>query len=143
MIQKTVRKCDTSGFGKILVEFTDNVNPEDLVTLPAFDIRDGLRIKYYKPHHRKETLISVSWMDIETPDELLLYVFSHFGNVKSNVKWMKIKEETGERDIAKLLNNIHNGERQFLPSYSMIDKRRIKIHHPGQKRTCARCHKVA
>ena len=132
-------KCDTSGFGKILVEFNNNVNPEDLVTLPAFDIRDGLRTKYYKPHHRKET-----------PDELLLYVFSHFGNVKSNVKWMTIKEETGESDIAKLLNNIRNGERQFwmevttpIPSYAMIDKRRIKIHHPGQRRTCARCHKVA
>ena len=147
---KSIIKIDKSGFGKILVELTNNVNPEHLVSLPAFDIRDGLRTKYFKPHHRKETLISVSWMDIETPDELLLHVFNHFGKVKSNVKWVKIKEEEGESDIAKLLNNIPNGERQFwvevtkpIPSYAMIDKRKIKIHHPGQRRTCARCQKVA
>ena len=147
---KNILKLDTSGFGKILVELTSNINPENLVGLPAFDIRDGLRTKYYKPHHRNETLVTVSWMDIETPDELVLHVFNHFGNVKSNVKWTKIKEEEGESEMAKLLNNILSGQRQFwmeivtpLPSYAMIDKRKVKIHHAGQRRTCARCQKVA
>ena len=147
---KDVLKIDRSAFGKILVEFTKNVDPEHFVTLPAFDIRDGLRTKYYKPHHRKEALVTVSWMDIETPDELLVHVLSHFGKVKSNVIWSKIKEEEGDTDLAKLLNNINSGERQIwmeitkpLPSYAVIDKRRVKIFHPGQRRTCARCQQVA
>ena len=147
---KTVLKIDTSGFGKLLVELNDNINPESLVNLPAFDIREGLRVKYYKPHHRKETLVTFNWMDIETPDELLVHVLNHFGKVKSNVKWNKIKQDDGDSDLAKLLNNILSGERQVwmevthpLPSYAMIDNRRVKIYHPGQRRTCARCQKVA
>ena len=147
---KTVLVIDTSGFGRIHVELSTNVNPEHLVTLPAFDIREGLRTKYYKPHHRKESLITVNWMDIETPDDLLIHILNHFGQVKSNVKWTKIKEEEGESELAKLLNNIPNGERQIwievkkpIPSYAMIDKRKVKIYHPGQRRTCARCQKVA
>ena len=51
---KFVLKIDTSGFGKINVELTNNVNPESMINLPAFDIRDGLRTKFYRPHHRKD-----------------------------------------------------------------------------------------
>ena len=147
---KSVLVIDASGFGKIHVELSSNVNPDHMTTLPAFDIRDGLRTKYYKPHHRKESLITISWMDIETPDDLLIHILNHFGQVKSNVKWTKMKEEEGESELAKLLNNIPNGERQIwmevkkpIPSYAMIDKRKVKIYHPGQRRTCARCQKVA
>ena len=147
---KNVLKVDTSGFGKIFVELTDNINPENFGNLPAFDINEGLRVKYYKPHHRKESLITINWLDLETPDELLIHVFNHFGNVKSNVKWSKIKQEEGDSDMAKPLNNIMSGERQFwmeitkpLPSYAVIDRRKVKIHHAGQRRTCARCQKTA
>ena len=30
-----------------------------------------------------------------------------------------------------------------IPSYAMIYKRKVKLYHPGQRRTCARCQKVA
>ena len=30
-----------------------------------------------------------------------------------------------------------------LPSYAVIDRRRVKIHYGGQRRTCARCQKTA
>ena len=147
---KSILKIDTSGFGKLHVEMKEHVNLDGFVSLPAFDIRDGLRVKYYTPHHRKETLVTISWLDLETPDEMLVHIFNHFGQVKSNVKWCKIKQEEGEGELEKLLNNIMNGERQLwmeiknpLPSYAVIDKRRVKIHHAGQRRTCARCQKVA
>ena len=86
---------------------------ESLVSLPAFDIHDGLRVKYYKPHHRKETLVTISWLDLETPDELLVHLLTHFGQVKSNVRWSKIRQEDGEGELEKLLNNILRGERQL------------------------------
>ena len=147
---KSILKLDTSGFGKINVELAPHLDPEMLVNLPAFDIRDGLRVKYYKPHYRKYVLVTISWLDIETPDELLLYMLNYFGKVKSNVKWTKVKEEEGESQLAKMLNSILSGERQVwmevktpLPSYAMIDNRKVKIHHVGQRRTCARCQKVA
>ena len=57
---------------------------------------------------------------------------------------------TVDGDLEKLLNNIASGERQVwmelnhhLPSYAVIDNRRVKIFYPGQRRTCARCQKVA
>ena len=89
------------------------VQVESLINIPSFDIKDGLRTKFYRPHHRKDTLVTVSWMDLETPDEFLIHVFSHFGKIKSEVKWCKIKAEEDESNQAKLLINILSGERQI------------------------------
>ena len=143
-------KIDTSGFGKIQIELTNNVNLETMTHLPAFDIRKGLRTKFYRPHHRKDTLVTINWLDIETPDSLVTHVLGHFGKLKSNVQWVRFKQEEDESPLAKLLNNILSGERQIwmeiekpIPSYAIIDGRKVKMYHPGQKRTCARCQKTA
>ena len=148
MDPKTVIKVDTSAFRTIHVEFNPNVGLESFAELPAFEIRDGLRTKFFRPHHRKDTLVTISWLDLETPDGLINHVFSHFGAMKSNVQWCKIKPENEESEEAKLLNNILSGERQFwieldrpLKSYASVDQRKVKIFHLGQKRTCARCQK--
>ena len=70
---QNVLKIDTSGFGKIHIEFNENVKPETMINLPSFDIREGLRTKFYRPHHRKDTLVTISWMDLETPDNLVFW----------------------------------------------------------------------
>ena len=126
------------------------VRLEKFTDLPVFDIREGLRTKFYRPHHREDTLVKISWLDLETPDELLLHILSFFGNPKSGVQYCTMKEEEGESELAKLLNDIPNGDRQVwmeldtsLPSYAVIDGRRVKIWHPGQRRTCARCNQDA
>ena len=145
---KEIVKIDSSAYGKLHIQLQPNVKPDKFMDLPTFEIRQGLRTKFYRPHHRQDTLVRISWLDLETPDELIHHIFSFFGKIKSNIQYCKIKEEEGESDLAKLLNNIPNGERQFwielkrpLPSYAVVDGRRVKIWHPGQKRTCARCNK--
>ena len=147
---KSVKKIDTSGFGKINIELEPNVNLEPMINLPLFEIRDGLRTKFYRPHHRKDTLVTISWLDIETPDSLVAHVMSHFGNLKSNIQWVKFKKEENESELASMLNNILSGERQVwmevnkpIPSYGVIDGKKVKMYHPGQRRTCARCQKTA
>ena len=66
--QQIVIKIDTSAFKKIQVEIKSNVNAEIFCDLPTFEIRDGLRTKFYRPRHKKETLVTISWLDLETPD---------------------------------------------------------------------------
>ena len=147
---ETVFKIDISAYAKIQVELSENINPEIFVGLPSFDIKDGLRTKLYRPHHRKETLVTINWLDLETPDDLVRHVFSHFGKLKSGIQWCRIKEEEGDSQLAKLLNNIMTGDSQLwmdvekpIPSYAVIDGRKVKIFHAGQRRTCARCQKNA
>ena len=82
---KKVKKIDTAGYGKIGLELSEDLDPENFLNLPSFDIRDGLRTKFYRPHHRKDTLVTISWLDLETPDDLINHIFGHFGKVKSNV----------------------------------------------------------
>ena len=144
--QENVVKIDTAPYGKIHVELGSMITPEEIMNRPTFDIREGLRTKFYRPHHRKDTLVNISWLDLETGDDLVRHVFSYFGKIKSGIKYLNFKEQEGESAMAKLLNNLPNGERQFwmevehpIPSYAVIDGRRVKIWHPGQKRTCARC----
>ena len=88
---KSVIKVDTSGFWKILIEFASNVNLETMTNLPIFD---GLRTKFYRPRHRKDTLVTIKWLNIETPDSLV----SH------------------ESSLAGLLNSILIGTRQVWRS---------------------------
>lgn len=147
---KSVIKVDTSGFGKILIEFASNVNLETMTNLPIFDIRNGLRTKFYRPRHRKDTLVTINWLDIETPGSLVSHVLGHFGKLKSNVQWTRFKKEENESSLAGLLISILSGERQVwmeidkpIPSYAIIDGQKVKIYHPGQRRTCARCQKTA
>ena len=112
MKQTDVLKIDTAGFGRIQIELVPTVKPEDFINLPVFDIKVGVRTKFYRPHHRKDTLVTLSWLDLETPDNLVLHVLSHFGKIKSSVQWCKIKQIDNESDLAKLLNNVMSGERQ-------------------------------
>ena len=65
-----VLKIDTSGFGKIQVEFGKKVKPEDFINLPAFDIKEGVRTKFYKPHHRKEILVTIVKTQIQPITQL-------------------------------------------------------------------------
>jgi hypothetical protein len=81
--------------------------------------------------------VTISWLDLETLDELVHHVFSHFGTVKSSVKWCKIKEQEDESEEAKLINN-NSGERQVwielekpIPS-GVIDGKQIKISRESQ-----------
>ena len=147
---KSILKIDTSGFGRINIELVNSVNLESMINLPVFEIREGLRTKFYRPHHRKESLVTISWLDIETPDSLVAHVMSHFGNLKSDIQWVKFKKEENESELASMLNTILSGERQVwmeidkpIPSYGIIDGRKVKIYYPGQRRTCARCQKTA
>ena len=93
---KSILKIDTSGFGRINIELVNSVNLESMINLPIFEIREGLRTKFYRPHHRKESLVTISWLDIETPDSLVSHVMSHFGNLKSDIQWVKFKKEENE-----------------------------------------------
>ena len=100
-IQSTqISKIDSSAFGKIHIEMKQTVRLEKFTDLPVFDIREGLRTKFYRPHHREDTLVKISWLDLETPDELLLHILSFFGNPKSGVQYCTMKEEEGESELA-------------------------------------------
>ena len=109
---KQVVKIDTSAFGKIHVQLSEDIRPEAFAGFPVFDIREGLRTKFYRPHHRKDTLVKISWLDLETSDDLITHILAHFGKVKSSVQLCKFREEEHESELAKLLNIIPNGERQ-------------------------------
>ena len=142
-----VKLGPSSTFGVIKIHLADNVNPDMFSNLPSLEIKPGLRTKFCRPHHRKDVLVTVSWLDMETPNELLYHLFSHFGKVNSSIADCVYKKNEKDSDLASLLDGVPNGERQFwmtvttpLPSYGIIDGKRVKIFHVGQARTCARCH---
>ena len=77
--------------------------------------------------------MNVSWLDMETPNELLHHLFSHFGKVNSSISDCVYKKSESDSELASFLDGIPNGERQFwmnvstpLPSYGIIDGKRVK-----------------
>ena len=93
----------------------------------------GLRTKFCRSHHRKDVLVTVSWLDLETPNELVYHLFSHFGKVTGSITDCVYKKSENDSSLASLLDGIPNGERQFwmnvtspLPSYGIIDGKRVR-----------------
>ena len=152
--QADVEGIDTSSrFGAVCVTLREGVNPQQYCRPQSIEIKPGIRTKFCKPRHGLEFMVTVSWADPETPDGLINHVFSHFGKIKTSHNnqlgiihgTYKTAEEEGS--WAQKLNNIDNGERKFwmtvkepLPSYAILDGKRVMVRHQGQRWTCARCH---
>ena len=134
-----IAKIDTSAFGKIHVEMKSNFKLDHFIDLPVFDIREGIRTKFYRPHHRQDTLLKISWLDLETPDELILHILPFFGKPKSGVQYCTMREEEGESELAKLLNKIPTGERQMPEIVKTVEFSRLRLRKCGRM-SLKKCH---
>ena len=129
---------------KILFWFKDNVNIDNFCKDEVFKVSEGIRTGYIRPMDRKEVIVQICGLNINTPDSLVIEYLNKHGRVtKNEVIYEKVKEGPFE--------GLKNGNRKYLVdftngtnmgSYHLIDGAKVSIFYPGLKKTCGRCHEV-
>ena len=112
----------------------------------SIKVTNGIKTGLIRPAGRKEVTVSIKGLDFNTPDSFVFEYLGKFGKVVS-------QSVIYERYTDGPFKNKFNGERKFLVDFTsseksmgtfhIIDGSRVRIHYPGNKRTCARCFKVA
>ena len=109
-------------------------------------VTDTIRTGFIRPAGKKEVTVTVSGLDFNTPDKFVMDYLKKFGNViKNYVIYDRYKEGTFRGKC--------NGDRKYqvdftqsnitMGTYHIIDGSRVRIHYPGNKKTCGRCHRTA
>ena len=109
-------------------------------------VTDRIKTGFIRPAGKKEVTVTVSGLDFNTPDKFVMEYLGKFGSVVNNrVIYEKYKEG--------IFQGKCNGDRKYqvdftkssisMGTYHIIDGSRVRVHYPGNKKTCGRCHKIA
>ena len=130
---------------KLYVWLKDNVAIGRFCREESIKISEGVKTRLIKPMDRKEVDVKISFLNLNTPDSLVMEYLSKHGKVVHN-KVIYDTEKEGP------LKGLKNGDRRYLVDFSggrnmgtyhLLDGARIQIKYAGQRYTCGRCHKTS
>ena len=122
------------------------------IDLDRFCKNESIRVSkttktgFIRPAGKKEVTVNISGLDFNTPDTFVMEYLSKFGNViTTSVIYDKYKEG--------VFAGKYNGDRKYqvdftksslsMGKFHLIDGSRVRVHYPGNKKTCGRCHQTA
>ena len=123
------------------------VNLEKFCRTESIQVKRGIWTKNIRPAGRKDVILTVSGLDFNTPDTLVIGYIEKFGGklVTKDV----IYDKHGEGP----LKGIFNGDRKYnvefsdtaraMGTYHYLDGARIRVYYRGNTKTCGRCHEGA
>ena len=139
---------DDSTFRKLKIYLKPEAgDPVNYMTTNAWAINDHLRVEPTKIMDN-EVKVKLFWTSFDTPAANILSVLLEFGDTTGTLEHMKFgRNKKGNADG---LADIFTGNRvvsmkvmKNIPSYIVIDGKKVKCIYPGQIKTCARCHKTS
>ena len=107
-----------------------------------FRIAPGIKTTLIKPMDRREVQVTISGLNINTPDSFIFTYVAFFGKMHSH-KVIYDREREGP------LAGIKNGDRRVMVdftgakgmgTYHLMDGEAVTVNYSGQRRTCGRCH---
>ena len=112
-----------------------------------FEVSEGIKTSFIRPAGRKDVTVSIKGIKFNTPDGLIIEYLNKHGEVVSNeVIYEKFKDGPFKgkmNGIRKYQVDFSKGNRLNLVSFHLINRAKVSIRYPGQKRTCGRCHKTS
>ena len=130
---------------KIYVWFKDGVDLLQFCKGECYRLKPGVKTGTIKPMDRREVEVTIRGLNLNTPDTMVMEYLTLFGRlVKNVVVYDTIKEGP--------FSGLKNGDRRFMMdftggknmgSYHPVDGINVHVSYPGQRRTCARCHRTA
>ena len=136
-----VQLIPPKGPKKIFVWFEQGIDINRFCYNEAFRLIPGVKTGVIKPMDRREVEVTISGLNINTPDSSILNYLSYFGKiVKHEVIYLRNKSGP--------FQGLKNGDRKYfidftngrnLDSYHLIDGAKVTVRYRGQRRTCGRC----
>ena len=115
----------------------------------AFEIREGLRTKPVTVK-KKDQWVNIYWTKVDDSDDAIKESLSYFGVFTSSMQHMTYRVKENEKnEYVKLLDRVKKGDRKIrmrvyrnIPSYIIVDGKRVKVTYEGQQKTCVRCNEL-
>ena len=110
-------------------------------------VNNNVKTSFIRPAGRREVTVSIKGLLTNTPDSHVIDYLNKHGVVANNsVIYEKDTEGLMKgkmNGIRKYLVDFTKGNRLNMGSFHIINGNRVTVRYPGQKKTCARCHKTA
>ena len=127
---------------KVFAWLIDGSDLGKYCTDKVFRIAPGIKTTLIKPMDRREVQVTISGLNINTPDSFIFTYVAFFGKMHSH-KVIYDREREGP------LAGIKNGDRRVMVdftgakgmgTYHLMDGEAVTVNYSGQRRTCGRCH---
>ena len=130
----------------IQVWFDNSVNLDRFCRNESIRVTKNIKTGFIRPAGKKEVTVTISGLEFNTPDTFVMSYLSKFGKVvTTSVIYDRYKEG--------LFKGKYNGDRKYqvdftksnqsMGTYHVVDGTRVRVHYPGNKKTCGRCHQTA
>ena len=127
----------------ISVWFREGVNIEKYCKDISVRVNDEVRTGLIRPAGKPEVTVTITGLDFNTPDTLVMDYLNKFGKVtNSSVIYSKFEEGpfkgkyTGERKHKVDFS----GAAIQMGTYHILDGSKMRVYYRGNKKTCGRCH---
>ena len=130
--------------GKIAVLCKTGVDLDRFCRQESFQVCKGIVTKNIRPAGRKDTTVTVSGLDFNTPDTLVQEYITKFGGVL--VSQNVIYGRHGEGPFKGKVNGDRKYQVDFsaatttMGSYHFLDGERVRVYYRSNTKTCGRCH---
>ena len=122
------------------------VNLERFCKDMVIRINDSVSTGMIRPAGKSEVNVTVTGLDFNTPDTLVLEYLGKFGKVKSSsVIYCEYSEGPfkGKKNGDRRYQVDFSGTRKHMGTFHLIDNSKVKVFYRGNMKTCGRCHKPA
>ena len=130
----------------IKVWLANGINLDKFCRNESIRVNSSVKTGFIRPAGKKEVTVSISGLEFNTPDTFVMSYLAKFGTVvTTSVIYDRYKEGP--------FKGKYNGERKYqvdftkssisMGTYHIMDGERVRVHYPGNKKTCGRCHQTA
>ena len=126
--------------------FREGVNIEKYCKDISIRVNEDVRTGLIRPSGKPEVTVTITGLDFNTPDTLVIEYLNKFGKVTNNsVIYSKFQDGpfkdkyTGERKYQVDFS----GSVVQMGTYHLLDNSKIRVFYRGNQKTCGRCHKTS
>ena len=130
----------------IHVWLINGINLDKFCKNESIKVTKNIKTGFIRPAGKKEVTVTVTGLEFNTPDTFVMEYLAKFGTViTSSVIYDRYKEGP--------FHGKYNGDRKYqvdftkssvsMGTFHIIDGSRVRIHYPGNKKTCGRCHQTS
>ena len=142
--KEAIKGIDSALFRRIKIYLKDGYRADSFKVAESRILRPGLRLEpMLRPDH--ELTVRLFWTEYDDDNTEIMAIFEQFGRIVSEIEYVKF-QESGNED-ADYIRGIESGDRTFkmlltksIPCFVLLGRKRMKCWHPGQVKTCPRCH---
>ena len=131
-----------AGIRNLFVWFKEGIDLHQFCRDKCFRVAQGVKTSIIKPMDKKEVVVTIKGININTPKSFVFTYLSYFGTLVRQKVVYDVEREGP-------LEGLTNGDRKYkmdftggrnMGTFHLIDGSSWMVSYAGQRKTCGRCH---